>query len=130
MYCICNGLSEIYNVFLYNRSDFFVYTNIVILKILRCYFCFHIFSLYEILFLNRKIFCQSFYIKPECNLQIFHYFVLLVLRRFPIALANAAGPAVPLAIPSPQPNNVASTTTVRKYFPETWIWSCDLSGLV
>lgn len=58
-------------------------------------------------------------------------FILLVWRRFPIALENMAVPEAPLPAPAPAPsqqNTVASA--IRKYFPETWIWSCGLSGLV
>lgn len=54
----------------------------------------------------------------------------MVWRTFPIALAAAE--TVPQAPPSTpaQENAVTSAITIRKNFPETWIWNCNSSGLV
>lgn len=44
------------------------------------------------------------------------------------ALAGVASLAVP-APPPQAPQNIIAPT-IRKYFPETWLWNCNLSGLV
>lgn len=38
---------------------------------------------------------------------------------------------VPIPPPSPiQPLQNTVALRIRKYFPETWLWNCNLSGLV